>query len=274
MIRGFSFEYNLLYFMGDVRSNRVPDGVRSLPIFVPVGTQVPIAAGFAWALRRKGEGSAVLAFMGDGATSEGDFHEGMNFAGVMGSPVVLISQNNQWAISVPRSRQTASDTIAQKAVAYGFPGILVDGNDVLAMYIATKEALDRARSGGGPTFIEAYTFRRMMHTTADDPTRYRTPEVEAEWDEKDPIKRFRIYLQGKGIWTEEWQKELEKKADELIRESVKKAEATPDHEVSDLFDYLYSEIPRNLRDQKEYLLRSIENMEIEEDATEIQGGFP
>ena len=225
MIRGFSFEYNLLYFMGDARSNRVPEGVRSLPIFVPVGTQVPIAAGFAWALRRNGEDASVLAFMGDGATSEGDFHEGMNFAGVMNSPVVFIAQNNQWAISVPRSRQTASKTIAQKALAYGFPGILVDGNDVLAMYNATREALDRARSGGGPTFIEAFTFRRMMHTTADDPSRYRTKEVEAEWDEKDPIKRFRIYLQKKEIWTEEWQLELEDKADALIRESVKKAES-------------------------------------------------
>jgi pyruvate dehydrogenase E1 component alpha subunit len=274
MIRGLPFENNLLYFMGDVRGNRVPDGTKSLPIFVPVSTQVPIAAGFAFAHKLKNTRTGVLCYLGDGGTSEGDFHEGMNFAGVFGAPVVYVVQNNQWAISVSRKRQTASRTIAQKGMAYGFPGIYVDGNDVMAVYKVTRDALERARNGGGPTFIEAFTYRRLMHTTADDPTRYRTEEEQRDWEEKDPIKRFRMYLEKKGIWTEDWEKELNAKAKKLIKESVKHAESLPDLEVEDLFKYLYEEMPDNLKEQMEYLKSSLETREIEEDASELQGGFP
>ena len=274
MIRGLPFENNLEYFMGDIRGNVVPEESRSFPIFVPVATQIPVAAGFAWAKKLQKEESAVLCYVGDGATSEGDFHEGMNFAGIFETPVVYLCQNNQWAISVPRKRQTASRTIAQKGEAYGFPGIYVDGNDILAVYVATRDALERARKGEGPTFIEAFTYRSLMHTTADDPTRYRTEEEQNEWDLKDPLKRFRKYLKNRGIWSEGWEKELEKKAKDLIKESVKRAESLPEHEVEELFVHLYEEIPDNLREQMEYLKRSLEKKEIEEDDSGIEGGFP
>ncbi|MGA1848460.1 MAG: thiamine pyrophosphate-dependent enzyme, partial [Thermoplasmatota archaeon] len=197
-----------------------------------------------------------------------------NFAGVFGAPVVYVVQNNQWAISVSRKRQTASRTIAQKGVAYGFQGIYVDGNDILAMYKVTKEALERARRGEGPTMIEAFTYRRLMHTTADDPLRYRTEEEQNEWERKDPIKRFRLFLEKRGIWTKEWEEELVKKAKGLIKASVDHAESLPDLEPEDLFRFLYDEMPDNLNEQLGYLKRSIAKREIEEDASEIQGGFP
>lgn len=274
MIRGYPLEYNLEYFMGDVRSNQVPEGTRSLPVFVPVATQVPIAAGAAWALRRQGKDSVVVCYMGDGATSEGDFHEGLNFAGVFRSPALFISQNNQWAISVPRRKQTSSLTIAQKALAYGIPGLLVDGNDVMAMYLAAREGIERARGGEGPFFIEAYTYRRMMHTTADDPLRYRTAEEEAEWERKDPLTRFRTYLERRGIWTEEWQARLEEEAEDMIRKAVETAESLPPHDPEDLFRHMYAEMTPALTEQLEYLRYSMANREIEEEASEIKGGFP
>lgn len=198
----------------------------------------------------------------------------MNFAGVFGAPVVYVVQNNQWAISVSRKRQTASATIAQKGEAYGFPGIYVDGNDVIAVYLATREGLERARNGGGPTFIEAFTYRRLMHTTADDPTRYRTEEEQKDWEDKDPIKRMRNYLDKKGIWTQEWEDELKKKAKSLIKGSVKKAESLPEPEPEDLFKYMFEEMPPNLKEQMSYLKDNLAKREIEEDASEIQGGFP
>jgi len=274
MIRGVPYEYNLMYFMGDPRSNRVPEGSNSLPIFVPVGTQVPIAAGAAFALKMKKKRDAVLCYMGDGATSEGDFHEGLNFAGVFSSPVVYIIQNNQWAISVPRSKQTASRTLAQKALAYGIPGLLVDGNDVLAMYLAAKEALERAKGGGGPTLIEAYTFRLMMHTTADDASRYRSEEEVRYWKDRDPIKRMRSYLQKRSIWSEGWEKELVRRAETMIKEAVEKAESVPPLKPEDLFLNMFSDMPDNLQDQLDLLQYYIETREIEEEAPVIRGGFP
>jgi pyruvate dehydrogenase E1 component alpha subunit len=274
MIRGFPLENDLMYFMGDPRGNEVPEGAKTLPIYVPVATQVPQAVGAAYGMKLKGADSATLVYFGDGATSAGDFHEGMNLAGVFKVPLVLVCNNNQWAISVPRSRQTASRTIAQKAVAYGFPGIYVDGNDVLAMYLSTKEALDRARGGGGPTLIEAFTYRLLMHTTADDPKRYRTDEELAKWEARDPLKRFRLYLEGKGIWTDQWQKELEERADAQIKAAVDRAEALPPLEPDVMFKDMFAEMPENLKEQLEYLKRSIAEKEIEEDADVIQGGFP
>jgi len=274
MIRGYSLEYDLMYFMGDPRGNRVPETSLSLPIYVPVGTQIPQAVGFAHGMRYHGVPDVVMAYIGDGGTSAGDFHEGMNMAGVLKAPLVVVVNNNQWAISVPRSRQTASSTIAQKAVAYGMPGVQVDGNDVLAMYVATREALDRARSGNGPTLIEAVTYRMMMHTTADDPTRYRTEEEQRHWEDRDPIKRLRAYLEARGIWTPEWQQELEVRAKAFIDEAVGRAENLPELEPAVLFEHMFEEMPDNLLEQLEYLEESLASREIEEDADEIQGGFP
>ncbi len=274
MIRGFALEYDLMYFMGDPRGNQVPEDALSMPIYVPVGTQIPQAVGFAHAMRYHGVPDVVVAYIGDGGTSAGDFHEGMNMAGVLKVPLVVVINNNQWAISVPRSRQTASPTLAQKAVAYGIPGVQVDGNDVLAVYLASKEAIDRARTGDGPTLIEAVTYRLMMHTTADDPTRYRTEEEQAEWEDRDPLKRFRLYLEGKGLWTSEWQAELEKEAKATIDGAIDRAEGLSELEPSVLFEHMFEEMDDNLLEQLEYLEESLANKEVEEDDERIQGGFP
>lgn len=272
--RGVPLEKNYEYFMGDVRGNEIPEEVNNLPIAVPVSTQIPHAVGLAWGIKRKGDDGVVLCVFGDGSTSEGDFHEGLNFGGVLNVPVVFFAQNNQWAISVPLEKQTASETIAQKAHAYGFPGIFVDGNDILAVHEATKTALERARDGEGPTLVEALTYRLSMHTTADDPTRYRSEEELKEWREKEPLKRFRIYLEDKGIWTEEWQEELEVKAKKRIDEAVETAENMDEHSVEEMFEHMFEEMPKDLKEQMEYLKRSLEAKEIEEEQVEIKGGFP
>ncbi len=272
--RDVALEQNYKYFMGDARGNEIPGDVNNLPIAVPVSTQIPHAVGLAWGIKRDGGGKAVLTVFGDGATSEGDFHEGLNFAGVLNVPAVFFCQNNQWAISVPFEKQTNSETIAQKAHAYGFPGVFVDGNDVLAVHEVTKKALQRAREEEVPTLIEALTYRLSMHTTADDPTRYRSEEELKEWEEKDPIKRFRIYLEKKGIWTEDWQQELEKKAEDKIKEAVDAAENIEDPDPEEMFKYMFEVLPEDLKSQMEYLKRSLREKEIEEEKVEIEGGFP
>lgn len=218
---------------------------------VPVGTQTLHGTGFGIACKLDGAKTVVLACMGDGATSEGDFHEGCNFAGVWKAPVVFFCQNNQYAISVPLTKQTASPTIACKALAYGFPGVRVDGNDVLAVHAVTKEAVRRAREGGGPTLIEAVTFRMGPHSTADDPTRYRTKEEEERWQELDPIARLTRYLEREEILTREWVDKCEREGKELaahIRAEIVGAAPRPAHE---LFDFVYSEMPEVLRREQE-----------------------
>ncbi len=215
----------------------------------PIGTQIPQAVGCAMAMRIRGERRAVLAYMGDGATSEGDFHVGMNFAGVFRSPVVLVCQNNGWAISVPVSAQTASRTIAMKARAYGFPGVRVDGNDLLAVYAATRDAMDRARSGGGPTFLELVTYRRLGHSSSDDPSRYRAEgEVEA-WERKDPVERFRAHLEKRRLWSGKLEKAALAEFADRIAAAVKEAEAAAEPPLETLVEHVYAEVPRGLRDQ-------------------------
>ena len=190
--RGESLTSQLLYYNGFEEGTVRPNGDgRLLPISVIVGAQALHAVGIAYAMKYRKEKSAVLVFFGDGATSEGDFHEAMNFAAVWQAPVIFICQNNQWAISVPRSKQTKASTIAQKAIAYQMPGIQVDGNDILATYRATKEALERAYEGNGPTLIEAVTYRLTMHTTADDPKKYRSEDQVEVWRGREPLIRFR-----------------------------------------------------------------------------------
>lgn len=242
-----------LYWMGNEEGSNYAEGQRITPSAVPVGSQVPHAVGIAYAAKFRGERTAVVCYFGDGATSEGDFHEGLNFAGVWRTPNLFICQNNQWAISVPRSKQTAARTLAQKAVAYGFPGIQVDGNDILAMYAASKEALDRARKGDGPTLIESYTYRMGDHTTSDDATRYRQEKDLAEWADRDPIKRFRIYLENKGIWSEDKDKALQEELANAVEEAVKLAEAYPRPTLEDTFRYTYAQMTPDLEEQMEAL---------------------
>ena len=179
-------------------------------------------------MKYKKKPQVAMTFFGDGATSEGDFHEALNFAGVFQAPVVFVCQNNQWAISIPRSKQTNSATLAQKAIAHGLPGIQVDGNDVLAVYSAAREAVDRARSGGGPTLIECFTYRMSLHTTADDPTKYRSEEEVKEWEKKDPIDSYRTFLiKNKVVDAEHHLDEIDEKITNVLESSVKEALAAP-----------------------------------------------
>ena len=222
MMRGEPLLQQLVYYNGFEEGNYFEGNERVTPVSVIVGAQLLHAVGIGYSLKYKGEtDSAVVAFTGDGGTSEGDFHEALNFAGVWKVPVVFVIQNNQWAISHPCAKQTSSRTFAQKAIAYDIPGIQVDGNDALAVYRAVKDGLDRARSGGGPSLIEADTYRLMMHTTADDPTKYRDNEtVEAAW-KREPLIRFKAYLEGKGLLDEEGQAKLDAEIKAEIDAAVK-----------------------------------------------------
>jgi pyruvate dehydrogenase E1 component alpha subunit len=214
--------------------------------------------GIGYAAKYRGEKDTVaLTFMGDGATSEGDFHEAMNFAGVWQVPVVFISQNNQWAISVPREKQTHAKTLAQKAIAYDIPSMQVDGNDPLAMWVALSEALDRARSGGGPTFIEAVTYRLMMHTTADDPTKYRTDEEVEGWKKKDPLIRFEKYLTAKGHWSAAKQKKLMAEIKAEIDAAVKEFEEIKDLPPDACFDHVFGTQHPEIEEQRQEFLDNI-----------------
>ncbi len=257
--RGRTLESFLLYFGGYDEGAAIEPWRNDLPIAVPVGSQTLHAVGLGYAMKYRGKDQVALCFLGDGATSEGDFHEAMNFAGVFKTPVVFVCQNNQWAISVPRSRQTASQTLAQKAIAYGMPGIQVDGNDVLAVYTATKEAVDRARSGGGATFVECVTYRVVMHTTSDDPRRYRSEEEAQAWMKKDPIPRFQKYLKGKGLLTDEKIQALEGEIRAEIQAAVDRAEQQMKLPVDPLhmFEHTYAEMPTHLKEQQEELRREL-----------------
>jgi pyruvate dehydrogenase E1 component alpha subunit/2-oxoisovalerate dehydrogenase E1 component alpha subunit len=218
-----------------------------------IGTQLPHAVGTAWAAKIKNDPIVVMGYLGDGATSEGDFHVSMNFAGVKKAPIVFFCQNNQWAISVPLSGQTASESIAMKAEAYGFEGVQVDGNDVIAVQQVTKEAVEHARSGGGPTLIEAVTYRIGGHSSSDDPTRYREEGEVEKWQNRDPIARLRLHLEAEEIWDESKQENLEKELNDEISAAIEEAEAAAPPPISSLFEDVYSEMTPHLREQSEYL---------------------
>ncbi len=268
LMRGIPLNSTYLYFMGNENGVQIPKDVNYFTTSVPVGTQTLHAVGAGMAANILKDKVATMVFFGDGATSEGDFHEAMNFAGVFKTPTVFICKNNQYAISVPRERQTASKTIAQKALAYGFPGLLVDGNDVLAMYAVAKEAVARAKAGKGPTLIEAYTYRLGAHTTADDPTLYRSEKEVKEWKKKDPIIRFKKYLESKKILTAKIQREIEVWAQKEISSAVKAAEETAPPTLDDLFDYMYEKITPQLQEQKEYLKQFVETKEEKKEVEE------
>lgn len=246
---GLPLKNYYLLWMGSEDGNRIPDGLNVFTVAVPVSTQLPHAVGFALALKYRKEAAAVTAYFGDGATSEGDFNEALNFAGVFRAPVVFICVNNQYAISLPVSKQTAAPTLAQKAVAYGFSGVQVDGNDALAMYAAASEALEKARKGGGPTLIEAFTYRLADHTTSDDASRYRSKDEVAEWSKRDPIERFKAYLKGKGLWDEGWEARISKEAEDMINRAVEEAESAPPPPPEDYFVYTYKDMPPLLKDE-------------------------
>jgi pyruvate dehydrogenase E1 component alpha subunit len=253
LVMGISLKNFMLYWMGNEIGSRAPEGINVMPVSIPVGTHPLHAVGAAWAAKLKGDKFVTLAYFGDGATSKGDFHEAMNFAGVYKTPTIFFCQNNQYAISVPRSIQTASKTIAQKAIAYGFDGIQIDGNDLFAVFVATKTAIEKARSGSGPTLIEGVTFRFGPHTTADDPTKYRTEKDIEPWKPLDPLVRLKLYLSHQGLWSEEVEQRIIEEAQKEIDQAVKDAEAVPPPAPEEIFTSVFAELTPQLKEQLEYL---------------------
>ncbi|MBI4257895.1 MAG: pyruvate dehydrogenase (acetyl-transferring) E1 component subunit alpha [Thaumarchaeota archaeon] len=227
-------------------------GDRSLNIVnssAPVGTQIPLAVGAAMAAKYKGDKIVTLAYFGDGSTSSGYFHVGLTFASVFKAPTIFFCKNNQYAVSVPTQRQLGSENIAVKAAGYGMEGVQVDGNDILAVYRVTKDAVERARNGEGPTLIEAITYRIGPHSTSDDPSRYRSQEEVESWKRKDPIKRLRLYLENRGLWGEKEEADLWKEAEDMVSEAVRKAEAAPLPTVESMFEDVYKEMSTALKEQ-------------------------
>ena len=250
-MHGLPMHYILLHWMGDERGNQIPENCLMTPLSIPIGTHMLHAAGIAWAAKLRGEDRVVATFFGDGATSEGDFHGAMNFASVMQVPVVFYCQNNQWAISVPREQQMNSATVAQKALAYDMPTIQIDGNDIFATFRATRDAAVRARQGGGPSFIEAVTYRLGDHTTADDARRYRDQAEVDAWFSKDPLIRTRKYMESKGLWTDKQQAELEERAVRIVNEVAKTAMEIENPDPADFFNDMFAELPTDLVRQRD-----------------------
>jgi pyruvate dehydrogenase E1 component alpha subunit len=223
-----------------------------------IANQIPQANGLALAGKLKADGRVTMCFMGDGATSEGDFHVGLNVAAVQKLPIVFVCQNNQWSISVPVGRQTASRSFAVKAKGHGIPNIRVDGNDVLAVHAAAKEAVDAARRGEGPRFIECLTYRVGAHTTSDDPTRYRDEAVTERWKGLDPLARTRAWLTGKGLWSDAQEEALRDELDALIRSTWTEVEQIPVPPLRSIFEDVFAEPTPQLEEQAASLERNYE----------------
>jgi pyruvate dehydrogenase E1 component alpha subunit len=248
--RGTKMEEILLFWGGDERGNLSSGPAHDFPYCIPVASQAPHAAGVAYAFKLRKEPRVAVCLFGDGATSKGDVWEAMNFAGVHKLPVVFVANNNQWAISVPLQLQTASQTLAQKAIAAGFCGEQVDGNDVIAMRAAAEDAIGEARAGGGPRLIEAVTYRLSDHTTADDAARYRPPEeVQARWKEE-PIARLRAYLVSQKAWGKSQEEELVADCQKRIEAAIERYLATAPRAPATMFDHLYAELPRTYASQR------------------------
>lgn len=253
-LHGAPLEKIYLYWMGNEWGSHVDANVA--PVSIPVGSHPAHAVGYAWGLKMQKKPGITVSYFGDGATSTGDFYEAMNFAGVFKIPTIFFCQNNQWAISVPRSRQTAAETLAQKAVAAGIPGVQVDGNDIFACFSVMSEAVSRARKGEGATLIEAVTYRANHHTTSDDESRYRPREEVEYWKARDPISRYKLFLQKKGLWKDDLEKAAVKEADEKIQKAAEIASNTPPPKPEEMFDYLFEKPTETLKKQKEFLCHS------------------
>lgn len=250
LAKGVSMKEIFLYYNGNEQGSNFENAPRVLPINVPIGTQLPHAVGIGYSIKYRKENDIVFTYIGDGGTSEGDFSEALNFAGVWQVPVVFTIQNNQYAISVPVSTQTNSVNLAVKSVAFGIPGIKVDGNDFFAMYLVYQKASEHARTGKGPVLIEALTYRRSAHTTSDDPTRYRTKEEEEMWKLTDPMLRLSKFMEHKGIWKIDEEKLKEEYKKEIDKQFLAAENFTP-YPLDDVFDYMYVDMPDDLKKQKE-----------------------
>lgn len=247
---GLPLENFALYFMGHPAGGAIPDGVRTLPIQISLAAQLPQAVGLGWGLRRQGGDGVVLTYFGDGASSEGDFHESLNLAGVTRAPVVFFLQNNGWAISTPRSAQTAAQTLAGRAPGYGVDGVQVDGNDLLAVHQVTSDAVARAREGGGPTLIESLTWRAGAHNTADDPTRYVEPDTAREWEGRDPIARVERYLRTRAALDDAGLERLTAECTAEVERALTVALETPRAGATALFDHVHADLPPRLVEQR------------------------
>ena len=250
IMRGVKLEEFFLYWGGDERGSAFAAARRDFPICITIGAHVTHAVGVAYAMKVKREPRVAVAIFGDGATSKGDFYEGINAAGAWRLPAVFLVTNNQWAISVPRSAQTAAQTLAQKAIAAGIEGLQVDGNDVIVVHAAMGEALARARSGGGPTLIEALTYRLSDHTTADDASRYRSADEVAEAWKREPVLRLRSYLAARGAWDRTQEEALIKECNEKVQAAVEAYLKMPPPPVEQMFDHLYAALPAALEKQR------------------------
>lgn len=253
---GHAMERVLLFWNGRNEGNVPPEGKNIFPPGIPIATQIPHAVGAAYAEKLKGTGRVSIAYFGDGATSEGDFHEGLNFASVTGAPVVLFNQNNQYAISVPLTKQMKTKTIAQKGLAYDIPSLRIDGNDVFAVYTETKRAVERARKGEGPTLIESVTWRYGAHTTADDPTKYRD-QAESEQRRRldDPILRLERLMKNHDWFNENWADDLKDAIVDEIEHAVAEMESYPAPDPANLFDYVFEKPVWPVQEQKEQFLQ-------------------
>jgi len=250
---GYPLTTFLLYLLGNPVGSLVPDGVLVTPLQIALAAQLPHAVGLALGLRIQRHDGVVMTFCGDGASSEGDFHEACNLAGVVKAPVIFVLQNNGYAISTPRSRQTAAASFASRAEGYGFPGERVDGNDLLAVYDVAQRAVRRARAGNGPTLIESQTYRLYPHNTADDQSRYVPPEELAARRKADPLPRFHAYLSARGLINDEQVSRWREEIDTELGDAVAQAERHPKPTASQLFDHVYARPPLRLQRQREEL---------------------
>lgn len=264
LVRGFPLDQYLAQVFGNeldvLKGRNMPShmagrAVNQVSWSSCIGPQIPQAVGAAWAAKLRKDPVVTIGFLGDGATSQPDFHNAMNFAAVFRVPCVMICQNNHWSISVPTARQTASQTLAVKAKAYGLPGVRVDGNDALAVYRVVKEAVERARAGGGPSFIESFTYRMGAHSTSDDPTRYRSEDEVKRWAEKDPIDRLRRHLEREGHLDAAGAERIDEELNEEISRAIDAVEKLRPPALDTLFDDVYAELPWHLREQREDMRR-------------------
>ena len=251
---GLPLEVITAQYLGKIAPARIPDGVNVLPTQVSIAAQLPQATGLAWGLRLRGKDAVVMAYIGDGGSSEGDFHEGLNLAGVVNAPIVFFLQNNQWAISTSRRVQSATRGFALRAVGYGFEGVEVDGNDVMAVYDVACEAVERARSGRGPTLIEAVTYRMSFHNTTDNPSRYEDPKEHEEAGRRDPIERVQRYLAGLGLWDENREASLTAQLREENERALQLAYAADLPKPADVFANVYEDEPPRVARQRSELL--------------------
>ncbi|PSR22886.1 MAG: pyruvate dehydrogenase (acetyl-transferring) E1 component subunit alpha [Sulfobacillus acidophilus] len=247
---GVPLHYPLLNSMGHAIAGHIPEQVQALPVQVVIAAQILHAVGLAWAAKLQEQNRVAVTFFGDGATSQGDFHEALNLASVMQVPVIFVCENNQWAISVPLNRQMHSPTIAQRALAYNIEGIRLDGNDIVAVYQTMREVVERVRSGQGPVLIEAVTYRLGAHTTADDPTRYRPPEEDEQRRRGEPLSRLQNYLQRSGLLSQDDISSIDEMAKETVDEAVQTAEAYPAASLAETFEHVYGELSESLREQR------------------------